>query len=591
MALREWTKKHQNFIGASLLLLVLMVFTAVRYDYYFDLNDDVLMKDILAGVYTGTPEGHNIQMLWPVSALISLFYRIFRDAPWYGLFLCACHYTAIFLIVKRSLSFAHRLAEKILLLLAEGALITGLFLNHLVCAQYTITCTLLAGAAAFLFLTTDITLPAGEFIKKNAGTVFLVFAAYLIRSEMLLLVLPLICVAGVIKWGSEEQIFTKEHFIKYIAVIGAIVAGILAGQVMHDIAYGSRQWRTFTEYFDNRTELYDFQEIPEYEEHQEFYEQIGLTKSERELLDNYNFGLDEEIDEKLLGRIAEYAAKNRSAGKPLAVRLREIAGNYYRRLRYGPSHNESDFPYNSVLFFFYLAVFVTALMIKGKRLPVRILQIFLKLAFLGIVRTTLWIWLIMRERVPLRISHSMYLMELCILAAMLLVQCRQLRRQEKPGIPLAVSILSLLVGAVILPSAIAATDLDVASKAERNVAYNMLYEHLRQEEYRDNFYLIDVYSSVGYTEKMFANVDNSLANYDIMGGWACKSPLWRKKLEAFGIGDMEESLIGDDHVYYVQEAGEDTSWLQEYYNSHGKTVTMELVELVGDYFEIYQIRE
>ena len=75
---------------------VLGVFAALRFDYYYDLNDDVLMKDILAGVYTGTPEGHNIQMLWLVSAFISLFYRMIGTLPWYGLFLCLCHFGSLF---------------------------------------------------------------------------------------------------------------------------------------------------------------------------------------------------------------------------------------------------------------------------------------------------------------------------------------------------------------------------------------------------------------------------------------------------------------------------------------------------------------
>jgi len=160
MALKGFLKKNENLIGTGICLIVIMIFTAVRYDYYFDLNDDVLMKDILAGVYTGVPEGHNIQMLWLVSAFISVFYKIVRGLPWYGLFLCLCHYGSLGLIFHRSLSFCKKLSGKILLLLAEGFLTVSLFLDHLVSAQYTVTCTLLAGAAAFLFFTTDINLPA-----------------------------------------------------------------------------------------------------------------------------------------------------------------------------------------------------------------------------------------------------------------------------------------------------------------------------------------------------------------------------------------------------------------------------------------------
>lgn len=596
MALNRFFHKNQNLIGAALLLLIVMIFTAVRYDYYFDLNDDVLMKDILAGVYTGTPEGRNIQMLWLISAFISLLYRIMRNLPWYGLFLCGCHYLSIGLIVHRSLSFCNTLWSKLLLLITEGILVIGLFLDHLVSAQYTVTCTLLACAAAFLFITTDITLSAKDFIRKNAGTVFLVFIAYLIRSEMLLLTLPLICTAGVIKWGSEEKIFTKEHFVKYLTVIGAILFGLLIGQLSHNIAYGSSEWRTFTEYFDNRTELYDFQKLPEYEEHRAFYEKIGLTESERELLHNYNFGLDEEIDEKLLGEIAEYAAANRSAEKPFMQRLGESLGNYYRRTLYGPSHNESDFPYNRVILFSYLAVLATAMLIKGKRPFYRFLQIFWKMTFLGAVRSVLWIWLIMRDRVPPRISHSMYLMELCILLGMLFIQCRELHGQGEGKASLITGALYFLIGAAVLPYSVAVTDQDVAQKEENNKAYNTLYGYLSNEEHKNNFYFIDVYSSVGYTEKMFWNVDNSLDNYDIMGGWACKSPLWRKKLETFGITNMEEALADREDVYYVQETGADTDWIKDYYRDHGTVIELELIETVNrrdtaDSFEIYQLHK
>ena len=72
-------------VTAALILLL-----ALRYDFWFDINDDVWMKDIISGVYTGTPSARNIQMLFPVSGLVSLFYRIMRSVDWYGLFLLAC---------------------------------------------------------------------------------------------------------------------------------------------------------------------------------------------------------------------------------------------------------------------------------------------------------------------------------------------------------------------------------------------------------------------------------------------------------------------------------------------------------------------
>ena len=62
MELKERLRQRENQILALVAVILLGISVGVFFDYYYDLNDDVLMKDILAGVYTGIPEGHNIQM-------------------------------------------------------------------------------------------------------------------------------------------------------------------------------------------------------------------------------------------------------------------------------------------------------------------------------------------------------------------------------------------------------------------------------------------------------------------------------------------------------------------------------------------------
>ena len=87
MELKDRFRKNQNWLIALFMVAGLGIFAGCRFDYYYDLNDDVLMKDILAGVYTGTPEGHNIQMLWLVSALISMFYKVARASLVWAVFM------------------------------------------------------------------------------------------------------------------------------------------------------------------------------------------------------------------------------------------------------------------------------------------------------------------------------------------------------------------------------------------------------------------------------------------------------------------------------------------------------------------------
>lgn len=600
MEFKNRFRQNENWIIALVVLVVLGIFAGCRFDYYYDLNDDVLMKDILAGVYTGTPEGHNIQMLWPVSAVISLFYRVAGKLPWYGLFLCGCHFGCFFLIINRSLAFVRTFWGKIIIAVMEGALICSLFLNHLIYAQYTVTCTLLGAAAAFLFYTTDISFPAKEFIKKNIPAVLLVSAAYLIRSEMLLLVLPMICVAGAAKWGSEKKIFTKEHGVKYLTVIGMILAGLLIGQIAHMIAYGSKEWRTFTAFFDNRTELYDFQTIPSYEENRDFYESVGLSESEKVLFDNYNFGMDEEIDEKLVGQIAEYAGINKSAGEPFMQKLAEKLRFYVYRFTHGPRDTGSDYPWNYAVILGYVSVFLLAVPRKDKNgfpqgegaegYVKNVLGAAWKLIFLFVVRTLLWMFILMRDRDPERITHSLYLMELCILAAMALIEWKSLILWKTRRLSGCLTVAAFALLAVLnLPPSIKAADEQQVVREEINEPYNELYRYLSSEENADNFYLIDVYSTVEYSEKMFKNVDNSLDNYDIMGGWACKSPIQRKKLSAFGIENMEQALKDKENVYFVRKVSEDMQWLSEYYEGHDTPVEVTLTETVADVFEIYKV--
>ena len=51
MAGKQFLKKHENCILSLAMALILAGILAARFDFYYDLNDDVLIKDILSGVY------------------------------------------------------------------------------------------------------------------------------------------------------------------------------------------------------------------------------------------------------------------------------------------------------------------------------------------------------------------------------------------------------------------------------------------------------------------------------------------------------------------------------------------------------------
>ena len=129
---------HASLIVAFIAVFAAMAVAFVSGDYFFDLNDDVLMKDILSGAYTGVPESHNIQMLYPISLFISLLYRIGVNIDWYGIFLCACQYFCFGVLIYESVLRVGGLGKKVAVAALEVLAILGFFLPHLLFVQYTV---------------------------------------------------------------------------------------------------------------------------------------------------------------------------------------------------------------------------------------------------------------------------------------------------------------------------------------------------------------------------------------------------------------------------------------------------------------------
>ena len=78
-----WKHKYENYILALLTVVVNGIVMGICFDFYYDLNDDTMMLDIMSGAYSGGPDGHNMQTLYPLGALIALCYRICGAIPWY----------------------------------------------------------------------------------------------------------------------------------------------------------------------------------------------------------------------------------------------------------------------------------------------------------------------------------------------------------------------------------------------------------------------------------------------------------------------------------------------------------------------------
>ena len=98
-----------------------------------------------------------------------------------------------------------------------------------------------------------------------------------------------------------------------------------------------------------------------------------------------------------------------------------------------------------------------------------------------------------------------------------------------------------------------------------------------------NYYYMDVYSTVAFSEKMFKNVDNSQKNYDLLGGWVSGSPLQKDATLPYYDERMSEAeLLLQDNFYFVIERERSLDFLYEFYTTQGITLNTEIVDKIGN---------
>jgi|GEM_PF-289666 len=682
--------KHGKFIiGGIALLVVLLVMSLVGFcfDYYFDLNDDCLMKDILSGAYTGSPASRNIQMLYPISFLISVFYKIFNNADVYGIFLCAFQYAAILLFVIAVGTVIYRIrysemhtidrdrSDNQFLVLKKiyepnydlpfplvVAVIVLIVVNlaHFVFVQYTYSVALMAGAICTTLyverfgITRDV-IREGKikirFSKLQIISLICLFLCFVVRRNMALLMLPFICLSiffnfvdsvhdekmrelkeyefysrgfrrdghgfyfGNTKPQKEELDTYKKicrnrrnfelKYVKYVLINRCsfmILAAftIILALIINAAAYSPSKWSDFMDFFDARTNLYDYQTIPSYEGNEEFYESIGLDEAEVTLIHNYNFGLDEDIDTDTLNKITEYAKT--LDNESFLYKVKSAFSSYIYRMVHvwfqeGYEYPQTDAPWNLII----LALYILAMSIDKFKL-----RTVWKAGVLFFIRTGLWMYILVGGRDPIRVTHGLYFAEACVLVGMACVSLMILHEEEKGiktysneeakkierrrHISIEFMYVSIVVLAAIVPfyayNIVTVINEESANRQETNSVYSELMDYMDENE--DKFFFLDVYSTVSYSEKMFGDVDNSLANYDILGGWASKSPIEEEKLEKYGISNIMDGLL-KENVFFVIKSDSDTNWLVDYYACKGYDIETEVVDSVADSFDIIDV--
>lgn len=535
--LKNSSNRIQDLTLVSLVGIAGWIIIALIFDFYYDLNDDVMIKDIIAGIYTGMPNAHNNQMMYPLSLILAGLYRLLPAVPWFGIFEQACFYVSFVSIGVCLLGYLKKPLEKICVLAVVSAIFFGCYLWELTMIQYTVVSGILVAAATIWLYTmsNEKGLKLTDFIKNNIPTIILCVLAFNIRSEMFLLLCPFMAIAGICKWSEENdkgnpnglKIFDPVNLKKYIGTVGIILVCVIATYTIDTLAYSNSDWKAFRRMFDARTQVYDFTGIPDYDRNIDFYEEAGITREQYDLLTEYNFALDKDIDAATLEAIAAYV-KSGDAVTPRTPRtMRQNISEYVHNAVDFTAYADEDLdnvfandrgqhtPMNLIVCFLYLVLIIQMYCRKDMRL-------WIKLPVMLAFRSVSWIYAYSTQRVISRITHPMYMLEIMLLIAMILREMTVSKRLLKGFAYMAFAMVTIL-SLISVPGELRGIRYKQDLRTERNKEFLEIKEYMASNE--DTYYYMDVYSTVGYTEKIYENNLPFKSNWQLAGGWMYSSPL------------------------------------------------------------------
>ena len=515
-----------KYLSPIMLLLAMAVVWLICPPLLY-LNDDITMRSILSGAYTGTPNGHAVYMQYPLTAILALLYRIMPVISWMEIFFAACIWVCMILIARE---LPHIGAGSFLVLI--------FFLPFFVFMHYTIIASIVGGTAVFLVCRS----------KRSFASIALLWIAFMIRSHVGLLCLPFI-VAGLV-WRTFRTPDSLKTDLKGIGkYAGMLAVGLTLISGINSLCYSSDAWQEYLAYNDSRTALYDYTNFYSVEKYAENYADYGMTKEEAQILTKYYTMLDSSIDSKRIQEIEGNITSGMWEDMDTIAILKNCIIKYYMQIRY------QNFPYNCVWVAFYVVLAIGIVLTKK----------WLELAFLGGLgagRSIIWLYFIWQDRYPERVVLAFYIIELLLMLAMSVSVIKDLKAgilQNRPRIERG-CILALAVAGAVLGGYFAAENyMNAYEYREVQKEWQALREYCAEKE--ENIYFLDMLSLANFAEIEYSS---KKTNTMMIGGWLTASPLAKARLEDMGGPDAAEVLYYSDNARLIADVSQDMSWLQEY---------------------------
>lgn len=601
-------------ISAIVFTALIGILTFVCFPPYLATNDDVMLKAIVSGEITGSPEAHLIYIMYPLGLILKLFYSITKAVPWYDFFMMGIHLATYVLLMIRVgevvIDLNNRFAPA-LVSIAGGLLFLIVDYKYLVLHQYTSLAATLVAVALFYVLTARI--KDGTLSLKDCIIVgILLILTLWMRKQVFIMAVPLFVLAVVyrvlegfskkthsskgekdtednqsnVQVDSQERLrecdsgkTDRQNHMKWLIFPAVIVAVVLLSILTDKLAYSGEEWKSFLAYNDARTDVYDYYGFPNYGEYTEEYDALGIKESDLYPLGEWDLALFEDCKKDSMQGMADFTG---SVWKNIHYQkweIRHTAVNVLSLIIF-----QDVQPIGWILAVVSVLAPVLLFIVKRRKAAVVIL---FALLYEGAFVT----YFVFRTRFPERVSYGLYLMIFAFILAVVLRELEGILKENRIQkimcvVPIAIIVI-LTVSAIIRIRLFQPTYEETRLQALNWEECNSYFAN-----HPEKVYYLKTATFAPFGEKMFKTSTFEEGNILRMGTWIMGSPLYDAQLRTRG-NKPWEAIVTDEKIYYVQDPAIDTEWIVNFYKGQGMDVKVETVDGIqvsdGRVYPVYSI--
>lgn len=578
--MRQLNTKARVGIALVVSFLITGLYFAIVYRSFpivYEINDDVAMRNVAAGVITGEPDAHLMFVKYLLGLVIAGLYRAIPGFDWYGITMIGTILFSFAMVLYRGFVSAKSALWKASYTGLVLLFFTCVGLQHIVAFQFTVVAAFAGAAGIFLFYTAE-SEDKFQIVLEEGISVFLLLLCLLVRESVFIMVLPMAALCFWAKYGTFD--FKKKFpvVLKHLAVPITLFAGIVLIMGVEKVAYDSDEWETFLDYNSDRASIMDYYGLLNYEENAEFYDSMALTPEEVENLQRYSLYLTDEVYPEKMHELAVNAKEMQLQPYSLKDQIFMGAKKVYDHFRdegYAPAH---------VISFILMAGTLIFSLLKDKK------QFLVTLALCAVMGV-LWLYLGYKGRIVDRVGYAMYLVTSM---SMLAVGYRLLfTGSNKKGSKWLNSFVVIAVCAVLTVLAgqkIEAVKERMAWRFVHNQEFLEVNHYMA--EHPENVYFMTTFSIETYTDNFTIHRDFDFSNLLSVGGWHTFSPLENVKCEKLGITESKKDIVETQNVYVISLEAVNLRYMDRFYTSvYGEDyLGRELIETLnygGNNFEVY----